>query len=366
MSDAGVAARLGPLLTRILGPEPPVRVRAWDGSAIGPDGAPVFVIKDRRALRRLLWKPGEVGLVRAYVAGELDIEGDVVAALAALQQILRHGDEPIVLTSEDKREIVRTAVTLGAVGPEPKAPPEEHAEGPGLPEGTSEEFFLRMLGPSRSFSCGLWEGAADLAEAQEADRADLIARLGLAPGARVLDLSAGWGELAARLAAVPAEVTGVTRFTGPAADGVKLVPEPSGGPYDLILATAGSEPVPRLSARLATLLKPGGRLVARQLVYRQVAVRRSFTSDYVFPDEELATLGSLIETLDSAGFEVRSVTARREDYARTLRAWTGNLQRTWTDADLGRSRVWLLHLATTALACENGRIGLYETESVLR
>ncbi|GAA3200422.1 class I SAM-dependent methyltransferase [Actinocorallia longicatena] len=366
MSDAGVAARLGPLLHRILGPDLPVRVRAWDGSEAGPEGAPIFVIRDRRALRRLLWKPGEVGLVRSYVAGELDIEGDVVGALAALQRVLRHGDEPIVLTSEDKREIVRTAVTLGAVGPEPKAPPEERGQGPGLLGETPVGFYERMLGPSRSFGCGLWDGAVNLEEAQAADHADLVARLGLKPGAQVLDLSAGWGVLAALLAAEGAQVTGVTAFTGSVAAGVTPVPEPGGGPYDLIVAPAGTEPVPRLAARLAVLLKPGGRLLARQLVHRQGAVRRPFTSDYVFPHEELATLGSLTETLDAAGLEVRKITARREDYARTLRAWAANLQRTWTPDDQGLSRVWLLHLATTALACELGRIGLYETEAILR
>src|SRR2546430_150022 len=78
----GVASRLAPLLTTImLGDERdgaaaadlPIQVRAWDGSVVGPAGAPAFVIRHRRALRRLLWKPGEMGLVRAYVAGELDI-----------------------------------------------------------------------------------------------------------------------------------------------------------------------------------------------------------------------------------------------------------------------------------------------------
>ena len=53
----------------------PVRLRAWDGSEAGPADAPVVVLRSRRALRRLLWQPGELGLAQAYVTGELDVDG---------------------------------------------------------------------------------------------------------------------------------------------------------------------------------------------------------------------------------------------------------------------------------------------------
>ena len=55
--------------------------RSGCGSGTGrwpaPTGAPTVVVRSRRALRRLLWAPGELGLARAYVAGELDVEGDL-------------------------------------------------------------------------------------------------------------------------------------------------------------------------------------------------------------------------------------------------------------------------------------------------
>ncbi|MFD7947271.1 SAM-dependent methyltransferase, partial [Streptomyces sp. NPDC059744] len=79
MADA--ALRLTALAEELLGEPVPVRIRAWDGSESGPPGAPVLVVRNRRALRRLLWKPGELGLARAWVAGELDIEGDLYEAL---------------------------------------------------------------------------------------------------------------------------------------------------------------------------------------------------------------------------------------------------------------------------------------------
>ncbi len=71
------AARRLANVVETVGVELPVRIRAWDGSEAGPAGAPVLVIRSRRALRRLLWTPGEMGLARAYVTGDIDVEGDL-------------------------------------------------------------------------------------------------------------------------------------------------------------------------------------------------------------------------------------------------------------------------------------------------
>ncbi|HEU4492068.1 MAG TPA: hypothetical protein VFR74_14460, partial [Jiangellales bacterium] len=72
------AERVVVVLERLLGAPVPVRVRAWDGSAAGPaDDGPVLVFTSRRAVRRLLWQPDEMGLGRAWVAGEVEVDGDI-------------------------------------------------------------------------------------------------------------------------------------------------------------------------------------------------------------------------------------------------------------------------------------------------
>ncbi|MFF5260745.1 class I SAM-dependent methyltransferase [Actinomadura viridis] len=400
----GVASRLAPLLTKImLGEEHddpaaedlPIQVRAWDGSVIGPPGAPAFVIRHRRALRRLLWKPGEMGLVRAYVAGELDIEGDVFAALGAVQRVMRSGDEPIRLSSDDKREIVRTAVMLGAVGPEPKPPPEEFPPGRRADRSTgplseSADFFARMLGPEMAHAGGFWDEAVDLEDAQRTALEAVTARLGLFPGARVLDLNAGWGALACHLAGRQgARVVGLTRTPEQAAHiaeraaaadltgRVKIhgwdLDAAGGGPYDAIVGLTGVESLDRAVPRLYELLAPGGRLVLQQPVRRPGPhrVRRTFTTSYMFPEDgDLVPLGELVGALEDAGLEVRGVGALREHHARTLRAWAANLERHWAEcvelAGAGRARVWLLYLAASALACESGRIGVHEIRAIRR
>ena len=64
-------------MSSALGTELPVRLRAWDGSETGPPGTPCVVLRPRRALRLIMWSPGELGLAPAYVTGDLDVEGDV-------------------------------------------------------------------------------------------------------------------------------------------------------------------------------------------------------------------------------------------------------------------------------------------------
>lgn len=394
--SGGVAGRLAPLLAKIMlgdahaGPDTlPIRVLAWDGSAVGPAGAPVFVVRHRRALRRLLWKPGELGLVRAYVAGELDIEGDVSAALGAVQRVMRDGAEPIRLSGDDKRDIVRTAVTLGAVGPEPKPPPEEFApadrDAHAGPMREPAAFFARILGDGLPHGIGQWDGAPDLGAAQSAAHAAVAGRLGLFPGARLLDLDCGWGAFARyATAAHGARVVGLARTSeqaehvrahaGPGVDarGFDLA-DAGDGPYDAIVGLAGVAPAARPAARLRELLAPGGRLVLRGPVRRPGPhpARRTLTTGYLVPDDgEPPTLGALVDDLDEAGLDVRAVEPLREHYATTLRAWAAGLQQHWDECETlagpGRSRVWLLYLAASALACESGRLGGHEIRAIRR
>ncbi|MEU4121321.1 SAM-dependent methyltransferase, partial [Streptomyces virginiae] len=94
MTDA--APRLAALAETLLGGPLPVRIRAWDGSEAGPPDGPVLVVRGRRALRRMLWKPGELGLARAWVAGDLTVDGDLFELLDRVAGLLWERDrEPV-------------------------------------------------------------------------------------------------------------------------------------------------------------------------------------------------------------------------------------------------------------------------------
>ncbi|MES4828127.1 SAM-dependent methyltransferase, partial [Streptomyces anthocyanicus] len=109
MADA--ALRLQNLFEQLLGAPLPVRIRAWDGSQAGPPGAPTLVVRNRRALRRLLFKPGELGLARAWVAGDIDIDGDLYTALGLMAGLIwERGEDARGLVEALRDPEVRSAV----------------------------------------------------------------------------------------------------------------------------------------------------------------------------------------------------------------------------------------------------------------
>ncbi len=94
-----VAQTLRPLVQALLGAEPTVAMQFWDGSRLGPDvdltDGPhaVIVIRSPDAIRRLFYAPNEVGLARAYVAGDLDVEGDIYTALSLREAVADPADK---------------------------------------------------------------------------------------------------------------------------------------------------------------------------------------------------------------------------------------------------------------------------------
>ena len=151
------------------------------------------------------------------------------------------------------------------------------------------------------------------------------------------------------------------------------------GPYDAIASIGMAEHVGlsqlgEYAAHLHTLLAPGGRLLNHAISRRPgppgdpKGDKTSFIDRYVFPDGELHPLATMVDHLESAGFEVRDVESLREHYADTLRAWVANLERHWDEAvgltSAGRARVWRLYMAGSALAFQSNRIGVNQVLAV--
>lgn len=408
----GVAARLAEALAVVLGTEGiPLRLRAWDGSEAGPDDAPVMEFRSRRALRRMLWSPGQLGLSRAYVAGDIDAPGDIFASFAALSsagKFAEPGPFP-PLTAKEMWTLTSTAIRVGAIGPNPAPPPEEskvHRQGRRHSKGrdaaaishhydVGNDFYALVLGPSMVYSCAVWNDKTDkdadqahsLETAQET-KIDLVCRkLGLQPGMRVLDVGCGWGSFALHAAQrFGVDVVGVTLSNEQAGLARKRVADAGltdrvdirvqdyrdvdDGPFDAISSIGMSEHVGREQissyvSRLHDLLRPGGRPFNHAISWNAGPTSPdpdSFIPRYVFPDGEMLSLADMIGALESGGFEVLDVEALRRHYALTLRAWVRNLEEHWDEAmrasSPGRARVWRLYMAASALGFENGLTGV--------
>ncbi|WP_448614305.1 class I SAM-dependent methyltransferase [Modestobacter sp. URMC 112] len=405
MARQTVADRLATALGAVLGTtELPVRLRGWDGSVAGPAGAPVLAVRSRRALRRLLWSPGQLGLARGYVAGEIDIEGDVFATFAAVSSIgrLARTGPMAAATPADRLGLLRTAVRLGALGPEPAPPPEEvdlgrsgsrHSRARDAAAiahhyDVGNDFYELVLGPSMVYSCAVWESPDTGLDAAQEAKLDLVCRkLGLRPEARLLDVGCGWGSLAIHAASrYGVTVVGITLSEEQARSARKRVAEAGltdrvdirvqdyrtlgDGPFDAISSIGMSEHVgrgamPDYAARLRDLLRPGGRLLNHAITWNAGPTRwdhDSFIARYVFPDGELLPLTETLGALEGSGLEVLDVEALRRHYALTLRAWVQRLEAHWDDAvaasSEGRARVWRLYMAACALAFEAGHMGV--------
>lgn len=110
-----VADLLAELVRDVTGTQPPIRIRAWDGSEAGPADAPVLIVRSRRALRRLLWAPAEMGLARAYVTGDVDVEGDLADGLRRAWRMGRMRPSPSRMTARQRVRAAALAARLGAL-----------------------------------------------------------------------------------------------------------------------------------------------------------------------------------------------------------------------------------------------------------
>ncbi|GAB3547628.1 cyclopropane-fatty-acyl-phospholipid synthase family protein [Arthrobacter tumbae] len=403
--NKGVAPRLAEALGIILGvDEIPLRLHAWDGSEAGPAGGPVIEFRSRRWLRRMLWCPNQLGLSRAYVAGDIDGPGDLFESFSALSSVGKFAELKAFRppTPGERWKLLRTAVRVGALGLPPAPPPEEmnvskkgrlhskkrDAAAVSHHYDVGNDFYALVLGPSMVYSCAVWEDERTGLDAAQEAKLDLVCRkLGLREGMRVLDVGCGWGSFALHAAQnYGVDVVGVTLSKEQAAsareraDAVGLSDrieirvqdyrDIDDSPFDAISSIGmaehvGREQIGHYALKLHGLLRPGGRLLNHAISWNAGEMPPdpdSFIPRYVFPDGEMLSLTIMMGALESAGLEVLDVEALRRHYGLTLRAWVRNLEENWDEAvrltSEGRARVWRLYMASSALGFERGLNGV--------
>jgi cyclopropane fatty-acyl-phospholipid synthase-like methyltransferase/DUF1365 family protein len=395
------ADQLASLFRDIAGADMPLRIRAWDGSEAGPLDGPVLVIRSRRALRRLLWAPGELGLARAYVTGDLDVEGDLTDGFRQVWRQVRAGQlNRVELTVRQRLSAAAAAARLGAVGL-PPTPPRSEARLTGRRHSASRdraaiahhydmsnEFYGLLLDETMAYSSAYFTDTDQpLVDAQRA-KLDLICRkLQLESGMRLLDVGCGWGSLILHAAEhYGVHATGVTLSAAQRDHIVKQVADrgladrvtvrlqdyrdvEQHAAFDAVSSIemgehVGEEQYPVYASIMYGALRPGGRLLLQQMSrHRGTAPGGgAFIESYIAPDMHMRPLPETLAFLEGAGFEIRDVQAMREHYVTTVRHWIDTFEARYPEfvALVGEevARVWRLYLVGGALAFDEGRMGV--------
>jgi cyclopropane-fatty-acyl-phospholipid synthase len=397
---------IGEALETLLRDGLPVRFTAYDGSQAGPPDAEIGLeLLTERGLSYLLTAPGDLGMARAYVSGDLRVhgvhEGDPYEAMRLLQNHL-------VFRRPAATELVRMVRGLGASHLKPPPPPpQEHlprwrraveglrhsltrdAEVIGHHYDVSNRFYELVLGPSMTYTCALYpHDGATLEEAQAA-KYDLVCRkLGLRPGMRLLDVGCGWGgmvrhavreygvtalgvTLSREQASWAAEAVEREGLSGSAEIRHADYRDVTESGFDAVSSIGLTEHIgvanyPAYFGFLRDRLRPGGRLLNHCITRHDNRMRSTgaFIDRYVFPDGELIGSGRIITDAQDAGLEVQHSENLRVHYARTLAGWTRNLVEHWEDAvaevGVGTARVWGLYMAGSRLAFERNEIQLHQ------
>jgi cyclopropane-fatty-acyl-phospholipid synthase len=385
-------------------PQRPFGVEFWDGTELPPtdsNGGPRFKVRSPKALAHALRAPGQLGLGRAYVSGELAVD-DIDAAL----HLLDTWQPPPLPRADQARLALAAARAMGLTLP-PRTPPvelrprgrrhsrERDARAVRHHYDVSNDFFALILDESMTYSCAVFSrGAATLEEAQETKLDLVCTKLGLEPGQRVLDVGCGWGSFARHAAGrYGVNVVGITLSEPQAvlarqraaeaglADKVDIrvmdYRELAGERFDAIASIGmvehvGAVNIDLYARQLAGMLVPDGKLLNHGIGRLRVGDPEAgpFSERYVFPDGAPLHLSRIQLALERAGFETHTVEGFREDYAETLRHWARRLDDSLDEAirlaGEERVRVWRLYLRAARKGFESGFTSIFQVLCSLR
>ena len=364
-------------------PDRPFTIELWDGSRVpSTRHGPTVTVHSPRAIGHVIRARGELGLGRAYVCGELDVDDlDGIVALLGRWQ-------PPRLGLLGRLRLTAAAIRAAGVRPLPPAPAAElrpsrrrhtkrrDAVAVRHHYDVSNDFFALFLDETMTYSCALFqEGTETLEDAQRA-KLDLICRkLELKPGMRMLDIGCGWGSLAIHAAReYGASVWGIT-LSEPQAELARERARDASVEdrveirvmdyrdlreerFDAIASIGmvehvGVAQIDDYAARIAQVLEPGGRVLNHGITRvpsepNGVHIAGDFSDRYVFPDGELLNLSRMVLAFERAGFEPLNVENLHTDYAETLRHWTARFEEHIAEAEAvggtERTRVWRLYL----------------------
>lgn len=409
-SELGNKLSIAEIFETLLDGEVPIRLSAYDGSATGSDDSKFSLdILNQRGINFIATAPGDLGMARAYVSGDMNADGvhpgDPYEILKAMSDMKFR--RPSALT------LVTIARSLGRDALKPIAPPPQES----LPrwrrialEGlrhsktrdaevihhhydVSNRFYELVLGPSMTYTCACYaDENQTLEQAQENKYRLVFDKLKLKAGDRLLDIGCGWGGMVRYAAHRGVKVIGATLSKEQAEwaqakiaeEGLQDLAEvrhsdyrdiPESG-FDALSSIGLTEHIgvhnyPAYFGFMKSKLRDGG-LFLNHCITRPTNTRSTkaghFIDRYVFPDGELIGSGRIITDIQNSGLEVLHEENLRQHYAMTLHEWCKNLVANWDacveECGEGTAKVWGLYMAGSRLGFERNEVQLHQVLGV--
>ncbi len=383
-------------LARAVGLHLPVTL--WDGTHLGPQDTPYRIVLARPwAARSLLLPPGDLAAGEAFVHGDVDVDGDL---FAAMRDLAAADVERVSL--RDRARLLRSLLRLPAP---PRRAGGRRASLRGSRHSVArdraavafhydlpEAFYETFLDANLVYSCAYFDAPDEPLEAAQRRKLDLVARkLRLAPDDRLLDIGCGWGSLllhaastygvrgvGVTLSETQAEVARRRLAAAGLADRVEIRLQDYREVEERFDAVASIGMVEHVGPRylreymstVYELLVDGGRFLNHGITTGTRADQerdggeRDFIGTYVFPDGGLVPAWRTVRDAQLAGFVLVDVQQLRPHYALTLRRWVANLEQRWEDAVAASSepvaRIWRLYMAGSAAAFDRGDLGVVQ------
>lgn len=208
------------------------------------------------------------------------------------------------------------------------------------------DVYTAMLDPTMSYSCGYWQDATNLEQAQLAKLRLICDKLELKPGERLLDIGCGWGGLA-RFAArnYGVEVTGITiskeqqGFAQKHCAGLPVTIElidyrDLSGRFDKVVSVGmfehvGPKNYPAYFAAVERVLAADGLFLLHTIGgYRTVHISDAWIDKYIFPNGKIPSAQQITRPLEPS-FIIEDWHNFGQDYDRTLMAWWQNFDAAW-------------------------------------
>ncbi|WP_406269056.1 class I SAM-dependent methyltransferase [Nocardia sp. NBC_00881] len=409
-ADLGAKLSIAEIFETLIEGTIPIRLTAYDGSATGPEDSQFALdIKTPRGINYLATAPGDLGMARAYISGDMTASGthpgDPYEILRALDELKFRRPSALAL--------VAIARSLGWERLKPIAPPPQEtlprwrriameglrhsktrdAEAIHHHYDVSNTFYEHVLGPSMTYTCAVYgDESWSLEEAQENKYRLVFEKLRLKEGDRLLDIGCGWGGMVRYAAERGVRVIGATLSAEQAdwarqkiaEDGLSELAEvrhsdyrdvPEGN-FDAVSSIGLTEHIgvhnyPYYFDYIKSKLRDGG-LFLNHSITRPDNTRATKAGDfidrYVFPDGELIGSGRIISEIQNIGLEVLHEENLREHYALTLHEWCKNLVANWDvcvdEVGEGTAKVWGLYMAGCRLGFQRNVVQLHQVLGV--